>query len=46
MVLETAVNGEADVITTFNLKDFDSAKSGFGIEALNPGTILRRQPWK
>ncbi len=46
MVLEAAVNGESDMIVTFNLKDFDHVKSKFGIEVLNPGTILRRQKWK
>ncbi|HEY2106460.1 MAG TPA: hypothetical protein VGH29_11780, partial [Candidatus Binataceae bacterium] len=34
MVLETAVNGRADALVTFNLRDFAPAASRFGIELL------------
>ncbi len=40
MVLETAVNGGADVIVTFNAKDFRAAAQ-FGIAVLSPGDVLR-----
>ena len=42
MVLETAVNGRADVLVTFNLRDFGSVPDQFGIEALLPGEVIRR----
>jgi putative PIN family toxin of toxin-antitoxin system len=46
MVLETAINGGANMIATFNIKDFSGANAGFGIHAMKPGDILRRQKWK
>lgn len=42
LVLEAAVNGRADAIVTFNEKDLREARTGFGIEVLRPGEILRR----
>ena len=39
MVLETAVNGGADYLCTFNLSDFSPA-SRFGIGVVNPGMML------
>jgi putative PIN family toxin of toxin-antitoxin system len=42
MVLETAVNGKADVIVTFNGRDFVRAPAQFGIEVLKPVEVLRR----
>src|SRR5690349_20837724 len=42
MVLETAVNGHADLIATFDLRHFGAAARRFGIEALLPGACLRR----
>jgi putative PIN family toxin of toxin-antitoxin system len=42
MILEVAVNGQADVIVTFNLGDFLSAQSSFGIPAVLPRDVLRR----
>jgi len=42
MVLEAAVNGRADAIVTFNLRDFLPAAGRFGIEVARPGDILRR----
>jgi putative PIN family toxin of toxin-antitoxin system len=42
MVLEAAVNGHADVIATFNLRDFMPAAGRFGIDVRRPGDIIRR----
>ena len=41
MVLEAAVNGQADALVTFNLKDFLPAASGLGVEVVAPITALR-----
>ena len=41
MVLETAVNGGADLLCTLNIRDFEPAKR-FGIPVLNPGEAWRR----
>jgi len=40
MVLETAVNGQADLLTTFNRRDFGSQAMKFGIEICAPGDAL------
>ena len=42
MVLETAVNGRADALVTFNLRDFGSVPERFGIEVMMPREALRR----
>ncbi len=42
MVLETAVNGQADTLVTFNVADFGDAPRRFGIELIRPGDMLRR----
>ena len=42
MVLEAAVNGGAQAIVTFNLRDFGLAPSAFGIDVLLPRDALRR----
>jgi predicted nucleic acid-binding protein len=41
MVLETAVNGQAEALVTFNQRDFRAA-ADFGIEVLYPREALRR----
>ena len=41
MVLETAVNGKADRIATFNTKHLAAAARTFGIRAERPGLIWR-----
>lgn len=41
MVLEVAVNGDADAIVTFNFRDYGNIPSKFGIELLKPGQALR-----
>ena len=40
MVLETAVNGNADALVTFNRRDFGDAPGSFGIEMLSPCQAL------
>lgn len=42
LVLETAVNGRASVIVTFNRRDFEPATTRFGLEVLTPGDAIRR----
>lgn len=42
LVLETAINGNAAAIVTFNHKHLKTAASQFGIPVLRPGDILRR----
>jgi putative PIN family toxin of toxin-antitoxin system len=42
MVLEAAVNGRADALVTFNLRDFGAAPAHFGIEVLLPRDALKR----
>ncbi|WP_044564633.1 putative toxin-antitoxin system toxin component, PIN family [Azospirillum sp. B4] len=41
-VLETALNGGADVIVTFNQRDLKKAGERFGLPVLRPGELLRR----
>lgn len=48
MVLETALNGAADALVTFNLSDFQPAANRFGLKLLLPADFLkllrRRKP--
>lgn len=41
MVLETALNGRADVIVTHNVKDFSSAASKFNVRILSPANLAK-----
>lgn len=41
MVLETAVNGGADALVTYNLRDF-AAAAGLGVQVARPYDILER----
>ena len=41
MVLDTAVNGRADRLVTFNLRHLREAATAFGIRSNRPGEILR-----
>lgn len=41
MVLETAINGRADCIVTFNIRHFGPA-TRFGIEPIRPDEAIRR----
>lgn len=42
MVLETAVNGGADALITFNVRDYGVVPSRFGVEVLLPREAIRR----
>jgi predicted nucleic acid-binding protein len=42
LVLETAVNGLANVVVTFNRRDFEPAAMRFGLEVLTPAEGVRR----
>jgi len=42
MVLEAAVNGRAQAIVTFNLRDFGVAPAQFGVKTLLPRDTCRR----
>ena len=42
MVLEVAVNGQADALVTFNHRDFQKAPESFGVETLLPREALKR----
>jgi predicted nucleic acid-binding protein len=42
MVLEAAVNGRAEGIVTFNLRDFGASAEQFGIRAMSPADAVRR----
>jgi hypothetical protein len=39
---ETAVNGRAAVLVTFNRRDFEAAEDRFGINVLPPADAVRR----
>jgi putative PIN family toxin of toxin-antitoxin system len=42
MIIETAVNGNVDVVVTFNAKDFVGIEARFGIVAASPADCRRR----
>jgi predicted nucleic acid-binding protein len=42
MVLETAINGRADAIVTFNDRDFRPAARRFRCSVLRPVEVVRR----
>jgi predicted nucleic acid-binding protein len=42
LVIETTVNGLADVIATFNIADLRSPAARFGIAIERPAQVLRR----
>ncbi len=42
IVLEAAVNGHADAIVTFNIRDFGAAPSRFAVELLLPRQVITR----
>jgi hypothetical protein len=42
MVLETAVNGQAQAIVAFNWQHYGGAPARFGIELLLPAEAFRR----
>ncbi len=42
MVLETAVNGRADLLVTFNQEDFAAAAKVFAVMIVRPSEALHR----
>jgi len=42
LVVETAINGHADALATFNQKDMRDAGALFGFRAQRPGPLVRR----
>jgi putative PIN family toxin of toxin-antitoxin system len=42
MVLEAAINGQADALVTYNIKDFAEAGERFRISVLRPGDLLKK----
>lgn len=42
MVLEAAVNGRADSLVTFNVRDYGTAAARFGVEVLLPRDTIAR----
>jgi predicted nucleic acid-binding protein len=42
MVLEAAVNGRADALVTFNLRDYGDAPARFGVDLMLPRVALER----
>jgi predicted nucleic acid-binding protein len=42
MVLEAAINGEADAIVTYNVADFAEAGERFAIATLRPAELLKK----
>jgi predicted nucleic acid-binding protein len=41
MVLETAINGHADAIVTFNVRDFSHVVARFSCFVLRPAQVVR-----
>jgi predicted nucleic acid-binding protein len=49
MFATAAINGNAEAIVTFNIKDYvprDGRVTGLGIDVCRPGDILRRLSWR
>ena len=42
MVLEAAVNGRADALVTFNVRDYGTTPAQFGVEVLLPREAIAR----
>jgi putative PIN family toxin of toxin-antitoxin system len=42
MVLEAAINGQANALVTYNVKDFAEAAERFRISVLRPGDLLKK----
>jgi len=42
MVLEAAINGDADALVTYNVSDFEVATERFGVSVLRPVDVLKR----
>jgi predicted nucleic acid-binding protein len=42
MVIEAAINGQADALVTYNVSDFVSATERFKISVIHPADLLRK----
>jgi predicted nucleic acid-binding protein len=42
LILEAAVNGRAEMIVTFNRRDFGQAPSRFGVDVVTPAEAIGR----
>ncbi len=42
MVLEAAINGQADALVTYNIADFAKAGERFRVSVLRPGDLLKK----
>lgn len=42
MLLEIAINGQADALVTHNIRDFSGVADRFGIQVLRPAEVLKR----
>jgi predicted nucleic acid-binding protein len=42
MVLEAAINGQADALVTYNVADFAGIAERFRIEVMHPADLLKR----
>lgn len=42
MVLEAAINGQAEALVTYNVADFAWAQNRFGISVLRPADLLKK----
>jgi putative PIN family toxin of toxin-antitoxin system len=42
MVLEAAINGRADALVTFNVRDFVGVSERFGLKLFSPSELLNR----
>jgi putative PIN family toxin of toxin-antitoxin system len=42
MVLETAINGDAEALVTFNARDFGGVPGQFGVDLLLPREVIMR----
>jgi predicted nucleic acid-binding protein len=42
MVIEAAINGQADALVTYNVSDFASATERFKISVIHPADLLRK----
>src|SRR5271166_4507264 len=42
MVLEAAINGRADALVTYNVRDFAAAGERFGLPVLDPAQLLKK----
>jgi len=42
MVLEAAINGQADALVTYNVSDFAGVAERFGVSVLRPADLLKK----